>query len=135
MLPIEIIELIFSKVNDKKTILSIRLTNKYFYVKHKEVIDYDKKLKYIFNKNSYQTYNIEHNYLENEIIFKLPCYYIYKEYNIAKIVTKQIKSSLFELEKTDYILYSGFKKINYNIYKNTNTESTVTYPPLNCSIM
>ena len=42
---------------------------------------------------------------------------------------------VFELEKTDYILYSGFKKRNYNIYKNTNTESTTTYPPLNCNIM
>ena len=135
MLPIEIIELIFSKVCDKKTILSIRLTNKYFYNKYKQVIDYEKNLKYIFNKNSYQTYNTKHNYLENEIVFKSPCFYIYKEYNIAKIITKQIKSSLFELEKTDYILYSGFKKRNYNIYKNTNTESIVTYPPLNCSIM
>ena len=44
MLPIEIVELIFSKVNDTETILSIRLTYKYFYDKHKEVIDYEKKI-------------------------------------------------------------------------------------------
>ena len=37
------IELIFSKVKDKKTILSIRLTNKHFYNIFKDVIDNENK--------------------------------------------------------------------------------------------
>lgn len=45
MLPVELIELIFSNVKDKKTILSIRLTNKHFYNIFKNVIDHDNKKK------------------------------------------------------------------------------------------
>lgn len=136
MLPLELIELIFSKVKDKKTILSLRLTNKYFYNIFKNVIDVENKKKYVFNSNGYQKFNLDTNLLESDIVFKYPCYYIYKEYNVNKMVKRQIISSLFEMEKKDFILYSGFKKKKYNIYNDTTSETTVTYPMINnCNIM
>ena len=136
MLPLELIELIFSKVKDKKTILSIRMTNKYFYNIFKNVIDVENKKKYVFNSNGYQKFNLDTNLLESDIVFNYPCYYIYKEYNVNKMVKRQIISSLFEMEKKDFILYSGFKKKKYNIYNDTTSETTVTYPMINnCNIM
>ena len=136
MLPLELVEEIFSKVKDKKTILSIRQTNKYFYNFFRDVIDYKNKKKYVFNNNSYQTFNLITNILERDIVFKYPCYYIYKEYTSNKLVKKEIKSSLFEIEKTDFIIYSGFKKKKYNIYDDKTTESEITYPMLdNCTII
>lgn len=138
MLPVELVELIFSKIKDKKTILSLRLTNKYFYNIFKNVIDYENEKKYIFNSDSYQTFNLKTNFIENEIIFKFPCYYIYKEYNSSKIVTKKIKSSLFKLEKTDWVGYTctGYKKKTYNIYDEKTENYEIIYPMLhNCSLM
>ena len=136
MLPFELVELIFSKVRDKKTILTLRLTNKHVYNIFKDVIDFENKKKYVFNKNYYQTFNLDTNNLEKDIVFKFPCYYIYKEYTPNKLVKKEIKSSLFEIEKTDFILYSGFKKKKYNIYDDKITESNITYPMLHdCTII
>lgn len=136
MLPLELIELIFSKVKDKKTILSLRMTNKHFYNIFKNVIDVENKKKYVFNPNGYQKFNLDTNLLESDIVFKYPCFYIYKEYNVNKMVKRQIISSLFEMEKKDFILYSGFKKKKYNIYNDTTSETTVTYPMIhNCNIM
>lgn len=135
MLPLEIIEIIFLKVKDKNTLLSIRLTDKYFYNIFKDVIDYDKGKKYVFINNSFQKFNLKTKQLEKEIVFKYPCNYIYKEYSINKTVTKEIKSSLFEMEKTDYMLYRGFKRKKYNIYDDTSSETITNYPFVNCSIM
>ena len=130
------IELIFSKVKDKKTILSIRLTNKHFYNIFKDVIDNENKKKYIFNKNSFQTFDLNSNTLERDIVFKFPCYYTYQEYNKNKIVTKKIKSSLYKLEKTDFFLYSGYKKKTYDIYEEKTQTYEINYPMLNnCSLM
>ena len=136
MLPLELVELIFSKVKDKKTILSLRLTNKHIYNIFKDVIDFENKKKYVFNKNSYQTFKLNTNILERELVFKFPCYYIYKEYMENKMVKKEIKSSLFEIEKTDFIFYTGLKKKKYNIYDDKTTETTINYPMLNnCNIV
>lgn len=136
MLPIELVELIFSKVKDKKTILSLRLTNKHFYNMFKEVIDNENKKKYVFNEKSYQTFNLNSNILLEEIVFKFPCYYVYKEYMENKLVQKEIKSSLFEIEKTEFEIYRGFKKKIYNVYHDKTTETKITYPMLyNCTVM
>tara|TARA_Y100001980_G_C14501414_1_gene277343 strand:+ start:382 stop:792 length:411 start_codon:yes stop_codon:yes gene_type:complete len=136
MLPLELIEYILLKVKDKKTILSLRLTNKHFYNIFKDVIDYEKEKKYVFNKKSYQTFNLKTKTLENDIVFKYPCYYIYKEYGKNSIVKKKIESSLFEIEKTDFIFHQGFKRILYNSYSEKTKETTVNYPMLNnCTLM
>jgi len=136
LLPNEIIEVIFSKVRDKDTLLSLRLLNKHYYFLFKHITDADNYKKYIFHSTCYQTINIVSNKLIDEIVFKPPCGYIYKEYNILGNVTKVIKSDMFKTCKTDYLDYYGIKKINYDVAANKTDETTIAmYPPHNCLIM
>ena len=138
ILPLELIELIFLKVEDKETILNIRISNKHFYSLYRNVIDKEKDIKYIFNSNSFQTINNKTNKLIKEVVFNYPGCYTYKEYNYFGYISKEINSKLFELEKKEDIGIYCKKNINYNILSGETKENTIILPNagmFNCSIM
>ena len=138
ILPLELIELIFSKVEHKKTILNIRISNKHFYLLYKNVIDNDNDITYTFNHNCFQTINNKTKKIINEFIFKYPGLYTYREYNFFGSVSKEINSNFFELEKKEDIGMYGKKSINYNILTGKTKETTIVLPHhamFNCSVM
>ena len=134
-LPIELVEYVFDKVVDKKTILKLRLLNKYFYKKYKTVQDVEEYKMYIFLKNRYEIRNLNNNLKIKEIFFYSPGCYKYVEYSMDDgSIVKEVDSSILKVRRTEHITLFNKRIKDYFVVSDTSKEELRSIGPI-CSLM
>lgn len=134
-LPIELVELILSKINDTETHKNARCVCKQWYTILKNGKIFLKKHKFIdviFDDTTIIYKKFPDNKIIAECFFTKYGSYTYKKYNNG-MLNIEITSFPFNIKKTEYNLHYK-QSITYDILKDKKSENVLSYAPA-CLLM